>query len=68
MQKFKITCMDCGSDNCEIDYDFDYDIDYELGADMEECEVVGIQDNGLTIRCLDCGNRYNTFDVYDEHI
>ena len=68
MQKFKVTCLNCGSDNCEITYDFDYDIDYEICYDTEEREVVSVQDNGLTISCLDCGNKYNTFDICDEDI
>ena len=68
MQKFKTICINCGSDNCEINYDFDYDIDYELGSDMEEYEVARVEDEGLTIKCLDCGNRYNTFDECDENI
>ena len=65
MQKFKTTCMNCGSDNCEIYYDVD--LDYDCNWD-EEYEISGVQDNGLTITCLDCGNRYNTFDICDEHI
>lgn len=67
MQKFKTTCMNCGSDNCEITYDVKEDYDYVWDGEDEYLDFVGLEDNGLTFSCLDCGNKYNSrYDSFDE--